>query len=193
MKDCIELESKYKGEVESRLKEESTWKQPRWNNTVISLLGDACQNLEKKKMQVTMSLNEKKKKLEDLLSVHQETTVFIEAELEARSVMLQRVKDKVINDKKELAKLDMKKQASAEKAAEELFAMAEMLEKDLNDKGKKEELTKIRDHRKKLQDLDRQLRLAERREKFGSKDGEDEKCVILWVSCSFFIISIWIS
>ena len=130
-------------------------------------------------MQVTMLLNAEKKKLIELLSVHQETTVFIEAELEARKEMLQRVKEKVVNDKKELAKLDMKKQATAEKAAEELFAMAEMLEKDLSDKGKKEELAKIRDHRKKLQDLDRQLRLAERREKFGSKDGEDGNCVVL--------------
>ncbi len=145
----------------------------------LTIQGDACQNLEKKKMQVTVTLNEKKKKLEDLLSVHQETTVFIEAELEARNDMLQRVKDKVINDKKELAKLDMKKQASAEKAAEELFAMAELLEKDLSEKGKKEELAKIRDHRKKLQDLDRQLRLAERREKFGNKEGDDANCVIL--------------
>eukprot|EP00794_Sanderia_malayensis_P019956 gene19956-21910_t len=142
-------------------------------------IGDACQSLEKKKMQVTVSLNEKKKKLEELLSVHQETTVYIEAELEARNDMLQRVKEKVINDKKELAKLDMKKQASAEKAAEELFAMAEMLEKDLSEKGNKEELAKIRDHRKKLQDLDRQLRIAERKEKFGSKDADDANCVIL--------------
>ena len=126
-----------------------------------------------------MTLNAEKRKLEELVSVHRETTVFIEAELEARTGMLDRVKEKVVKDKKELAKLDMKKEASANKAAEELFAMVEMLEKDLSDKGKKEELAKIRDHRKKLQDLDRQLRIAEKREKFATKDGEDANCVIL--------------
>lgn len=145
----------------------------------FNIVGDACQSLEKKKMQVTMSLNQEKKKLEELVSVHRETTVFIEAELEARTLMLERVKEKVVNDKKELAKLDMKKQASAEKAAEELFSMVELLEKDLSEKGKKEELEKIRDHRRKLQELDRQLRIAEKREKFATKDGEDANCVIL--------------
>ena len=134
-------------------------------------------------MQITMALNEEKKKLEDLLSVHKETTVFIEAELEARASMLERVKEKVVNDKKELAKLDMKKQASADKAAEEaaqeLFAKVELLERDLSEEGKKEELEKIRESRRRLQELDRQLRLAERREKFTTKDGEDANCIIL--------------
>ena len=115
-------------------------------------------------MEISTVLNQEKKKLENLLSVHKETTVFIEAELEARNSMLERVKEKVVNDKKELAKLDMKKQESEDKAAEELFAMAEMLEKELSDNGKKEELEKIRDHRRKLQELDRQLRLAEKRD-----------------------------
>eukprot|EP00112_Aurelia_sp_Birch-Aquarium-sp1_P000611 Seg1058.2 transcript_id=Seg1058.2/GoldUCD/mRNA.D3Y31 product="Kinesin-like protein KIF16B" protein_id=Seg1058.2/GoldUCD/D3Y31 len=142
-------------------------------------IGDACQSLEKKKMQCTMTLNAEKKKLEELVSVHRETTVFIEAELEARMGMLDLVKEKVVKDKKELAKLDMKKEASANKAAEELFAMVEMLEKDLSEKGNKEELAKIRDHRKKLQDLDKQLRIAEKREKFATKDGEDANCTIL--------------
>ena len=122
-------------------------------------------------MEISTVLNQEKKKLENLLSVHKETTVFIEAELEARNSMLERVKEKVVNDKKELAKLDMKKQESEDKAAEELFAMAEMLEKELSDNGKKEELEKIRDHRRKLQELDRQLRLAEKR---------DANCFILW-------------
>jgi len=119
--------------------------------------------------------------------VHDETKEFIEAELNGRKEILKLSKEKVMKDKKELAKLDMKQQKTASKAAEELFMMAEVLEKELSDSGKKEELAKIKDHRRKLQELDRQLRLAERKERFaanssGGADGTanpDEQCVIL--------------
>ena len=90
-------------------------------------------------------------------------------------------KEKVVKDKRELAKLDMKQQQTATKAAEELFMLAEVLEKELAESGKKEELAKIKDHRKKLQELDRQLRLAERRERIAGEEGPDgnQQCAIL--------------
>ena len=141
-------------------------------------IGEQCHDLERKKTKITESLESEKKKLANLTAVHQETKEFIEAELQAREEMLKKVKDKVINDKRELAKLDMKQHETAAKAAEELFMMAEVLEKELSENGKKDELSRIREHRQKLQELDRQLRLAERKEKFG-KDGDDNQCVLL--------------
>jgi len=128
-------------------------------------VGDECQNLERKKMQITVALNQEKKKLEDLRTVHRETTVFIEAELEARTSMLDRVKEKVINDQKELAKLDMKKQAFGNKRVEELIAIVNSLEddvgSDMSDEGRKEALGKILDSKRRLQELDRQRKLAD--------------------------------
>ena len=116
-------------------------------------------------MQITVALNQEKKKLEDLRTVHRETTVFIEAELEARTSMLDRVKEKVINDQKELAKLDMKKQAFGNKRVEELIAIVNSLEddvgSDMSDEGRKEALGKILDSKRRLQELDRQRKLAD--------------------------------
>ena len=116
-------------------------------------------------MQITVALNQEKKKLEDLRTVHRETTVFIEAELEARTSMLDRVKEKVINDQKELAKLDMKKQAFGNKRVDELIAIVNSLEddvgSDMSDEGRKEALGKILDSKRRLQELDRQRKLAD--------------------------------
>ena len=116
-------------------------------------------------MQITVALNQEKKKLEELRTVHRETTVFIEAELEARTSMLDRVKEKVINDQKELAKLDMKKQAFGNKRVEELIAIVNSLEddvgSDMSDEGRKEALGKILDSKRRLQELDRQRKLAD--------------------------------
>ena len=144
-------------------------------------IGLESQDLETRKLKITTCLEAERSKLAELQKVHDETREFIEAELAGRKEMLKRVKEKVIKDKKELAKLDMKQQQTAAEAAEELFMMAEVLEKELTESGKKEELAKIKDHRKKLQELDRQLRLAERRERL-ALDGstpDGQQCVIL--------------
>ena len=144
-------------------------------------IGEKYQDLESKKTNINISLGIERKKLAELTAVHEETKAFIEAELNGRREILKLSKEKVSKDKRELAKLDMKQQQTAAKAAEELFMMAELLEKELADSGKKEELKKIKDHRKKLQELDRQLRLAERRERFTGDVGPDgtQQCVIL--------------
>lgn len=147
-------------------------------------IGASCQGLERKKSAVIEKLEKERKKLSELMAVHDETREFIEAELNGRKQILKLSKEKVVKDKKELARLDMKQQKTASNAAEELFRMAEVLEKELEDSGKKEELAKIKGHRRKLQELDRQLRLAERKERFtGGGDpalGPDgQQCVIL--------------
>jgi len=143
-------------------------------------INDKRQELENKKERVNDSLDKERKKLAELVAVHDETKEFIEAELNGRKEILKLSKEKVIKDKRELAKLDQKQQHTASKAAEELFLMAEVLEKELAESGKKEELTKIKDHRKKLQELDRQLRLAERRERVTGELGPDgQQCIIL--------------
>lgn len=132
-----------------------------------------CQKLEQKKTELTDKIDTERKKLNELTAVHDETKEFIEAELNGRKEILKLSKEKVVRDKKELAKLDMKQQKTATKAAEELFMMAEVLEKELAESGKKEELAKIKDHRRKLQELDRQLRLAERKERFTANNGAE--------------------
>lgn len=143
-------------------------------------LNEALKDLDIKKSKVNDALTAERKKLSELTAVHEETREFIEAELNGRKEILKLTKEKVVKDKKELAKLDMKQQQTATKAAEELFMMAEVLEKELAESGKKEELSKIKDHRKKLQELDRQLRLAERRERFAGDVGPDgQQCTIL--------------
>ena len=145
------------------------------------VIGEKYQDLESKKMTINIGLEVERKKLAELTAVHAETKEYIEAELNGRREILKLSKDKVVKDKRELAKLDMKQQQTATQAAEELFMMAEVLEKELADSGKKEELKKIRDHRKKLQELDRQLRVAERRERFSGDVGPDgaQQCVVL--------------
>lgn len=151
-------------------------------------IGSKCQDLERKKSEAIEKLDAERKKLSELMAVHDETKEYIEAELNGRKEILKLSKEKVVKDKKELAKLDMKQQKTATKAAEELFMMAEVLEKELAESGKKEELAKIKDHRRKLQELDRQLRLAERKERFagaGAMGGDPtigpdgQQCVIL--------------
>ena len=144
-------------------------------------IGEQYQNLESKKEAGQLALETERKKLSDLVSVHEETREYIEAELNGRKEILKLSKEKVVKDKRELAKLNMKQQQTASKAAEELFMLAEVLEKELAESGKKEELTKIKDHRKKLQELDRQLRLAERRERIAGEEGSDgnQQCNIL--------------
>ena len=149
-------------------------------------IGEKCQELEQQKNELSEKISTERKKLTELMAVHDETKEFIEAELNGRKEILKLSKEKVMRDKKELAKLDMKQQKTATKAAEELFMMAEVLEKELADSGKKEELAKIKDHRRKLQELDRQLRLAERKERFTSNNGAEgmtgpdgQQCVIL--------------
>lgn len=144
-------------------------------------IGEQYQELEINKEKITICLNTERENLAKLIAVHEETKEFIEAELNGRREILKLSKEKVVKDKRALAKLDMKQQKTASKAAEELFMMAEVLEKELAESGKKEELTKIKDHRKKLQELDRQLRLAERRERFTGEVGPDgaQQCAIL--------------
>ena len=146
-------------------------------------LGEQYREIESKKESINNALSSEREKLATLIAVHEETKEYIDAELNGRKEILKLSKDKVVKDKRELAKLDMKQQKTASKAAEELFMMAEVLENELAESGKKEELTKIKDHRKKLQELDRQLRLAERRERFtgdGAVDGDGaQQCTIL--------------
>lgn len=148
-------------------------------------IGEKCQDLERKKTELSDKIDDQRKKLSELVAVHDETKEYIEAELNGRKEILKLSKEKVVKDKKELAKLDMKQQKTATKAAEELFMMAEVLEKELAESGKKEELAKIKDHRRKLQELDRQLRLAERKERFtspaadGMTGADGQQCVIL--------------
>ncbi|XP_048586008.1 kinesin-like protein KIF16B isoform X2 [Nematostella vectensis] len=143
------------------------------------MIGEAVKDLEKHKSQVNQTLEHERKKLVDLESVHKETLEHIEHELEARTEMLHRVKDKVQKDKRQLAKLDVRQQRCAAKAAEELFMMADLLEKEMSDKGKTEELMKIKEHRKKLQDLDRQLRMAERKERGGRGEDDQNSCTLI--------------
>ena len=159
-------------EMEEKYKEEQ--------KSAENKLNEALKDLDIKKSKVNDALTAERKKLSELTAVHEETREFIEAELNGRKEILKLTKEKVVKDKKELAKLDMKQQQTATKAAEELFMMAEVLEKELAESGKKEELSKIKDHRKKLQELDRQLRLAERRERFAGDVGPDgQQCTIL--------------
>ena len=130
-------------------------------------IGEAVKELENRKARVNQMLEQERKKLGELEDVHKETLEFVEAELEQRTVMLHRVKDKVQKDKLQLTKLDVRQQRAAARAAEELFLMADVLEKEMTDKGKAEELAKIREHRKRLQELDKQLRSAGRKGRGG--------------------------
>lgn len=144
-------------------------------------IGEAVEELEKRKARVNAVLTQERKKLGEMESVHKETLDFIERELEERSGILQRVKEKVGKDKKTLSKLDARQQRVAAKAAEELFMMAEILEKEMTEKGKFDELAKIKEHRKRLQELDKQLKLAERKEK-GARVGvgdDANQCMLL--------------
>lgn len=158
--------------------EEKYRKEQKQNELTI---GEQYQKLEATKETIQRDLETERKKLSELVSVHEETREYIEAELNGRKEILKLSKEKVVKDKRELAKLDMKQQQTATKAAEELFMLAEVLEKELAESGKKEELAKIKDHRKKLQELDRQLRLAERRERIAGEEGPDgnQQCTIL--------------
>lgn len=144
-------------------------------------IGEAVEELEKRKARVNAVLTQERSKLGEMESVHKETLDFIERELEERSGILQRVKEKVSKDKKTLAKLDARQQRVAAKAAEELFMMAEVLEKEMTAKGKFDELAKIKEHRKRLQDLDKQLKMAERKEKNARLGVGDDanQCVLL--------------
>ena len=148
---------------------------------IETYMSEKYKSVERQKEVISAILEVERKKLSEIVTVHAETRDFIEAELNGREELLKLSKEKVVKDKRELAKLDMKHKQTASMAAEELFMMAEVLEKELADSGKKEELNKIKDHRKKLQELDRQLRLAERRERSTDATGtsEDEKCTIL--------------
>ena len=142
---------------------------------------ESVKELEKRKARVNAVLTQERSKLGEMESVHKETLDFIERELEERTGILQRVKEKVGKDKRTLAKLDARQQRVAAKAAEELFMMAEVLEKEMTAKGKFDELAKIKDHRKRLQDLDKQLKMAERKEKnarLGVGD-DNQQCVLL--------------
>ncbi|KAK2567739.1 Kinesin-like protein KIF16B [Acropora cervicornis] len=143
-------------------------------------IGEAVQELEKRKGSVNQMLDGERRKLADLEAVHKETLEHVEQELEQRSEILHRVKDKVQKDKRQLAKLDVRQQRCAAKAAEELFLMADLLEKEMSDKGKTDELNRIKEQRKKLQDLDKQLRMAEKRERrSGGDDDQNQQCVLL--------------
>ncbi|XP_068717319.1 kinesin-like protein KIF16B [Montipora capricornis] len=143
-------------------------------------IGEAVQELEKRKASVNQMLDAERRKLSDLEAVHKETLEHVEQELEQRSEILHRVKDKVQKDKRQLAKLDVRQQRCAAKAAEELFVMADLLEKEMSDKGKTDELNRIKEQRKKLQELDKQLRMAEKREKrSGGDDEQNQQCVLL--------------
>ncbi|XP_028398519.1 kinesin-like protein KIF16B isoform X2 [Dendronephthya gigantea] len=145
-------------------------------------IGESVEELEKRKARVNAILTQERSKLGEMESVHKETLDFIERELEERSGILQRVKEKVGKDKRTLAKLDARQQRVAAKAAEELFMMAEILEKEMTAKGKFDELAKIKEHRKRLQDLDKQLKMAERKEKnarLGVGDDNNQQCVLL--------------
>ena len=128
-------------------------------------IGEAVEELEKRKAKVNAVLTQERARLGEMESVHKETLDFIERELEERSGILQRVKEKVSKDKRTLDKLDARQQRVAAQAAEELFMMAEILEKEMTAKGKFDELAKIKEHRKRLQDLDKQLKIAERKER----------------------------
>ena len=142
-------------------------------------IGEAVQELEKRKVTVNHMLENERRKLADLEAVHKETLEHVEQELEQRSEILHRVKEKVQMDKRQLAKLDVRQQRCAAKAAEELFLMADLLEKEMSDKGKTDELIKIKEHRKKLQDLDKQLRMAEKRERNSrGDDDQNPPCVL---------------
>lgn len=143
-------------------------------------IGEAVQELEKRKSSVNQMLEAERRKLADLEAVHKETLEHVEQELEQRSEILHRVKDKVQKDKRQLAKLDVRQQRCAAKAAEELFVMADLLEKEMSDKGKTDELIRIKEQRKKLQELDKQLRMAEKREKNSRGDDEQNpQCALL--------------
>lgn len=143
-------------------------------------IGEAVQELEKRKSSVNQMLETERRKLSDLEAVHKETLEHVEQELEQRSEILHRVKDKVQKDKRQLAKLDVRQQRCAAKAAEELFLMADLLEKEMSDKGKTDELIRIKEQRKKLQELDKQLRMAEKRERNSRGDDEQNpQCVLL--------------
>ena len=143
-------------------------------------IGEAVQDLEKRKSSVNQLLEAERRKLADLEAVHKETLEHVEQELEQRSEILHRVKDKVQKDKRQLAKLDVRQQRCAAKAAEELFLMADLLEKEMSDKGKTDELIRIKEQRKKLQELDKQLRMAEKREKNSrGDDAENPQCILL--------------
>ncbi|CAB4019103.1 kinesin KIF16B [Paramuricea clavata] len=145
-------------------------------------IGEAVEELEKRKARVNAVLTQERSKLGQMESVHKETLDFTERELEERSGILQRVKEKVGKDKRTLAKLDARQQRVAAKAAEELFMMAEVLEKEMTAKGKFDELAKIKEHRKRLQDLDKQLKMAERKEKssrLGVGGDDANQCVLL--------------
>lgn len=142
-------------------------------------IGEAVQELEKRKGTVNQLLETERRKLADLEAVHKETLEHVEQELEQRSEILHRVKDKVQKDKRQLAKLDVRQQRCAAKAAEELFLMADLLEKEMSDKGKTDELLRIKEQRKKLQELDKQLRMAEKRERTSRDDQENQQCILL--------------
>lgn len=142
-------------------------------------IGEAVQELEKRKGTVNQLLETERRKLADLEAVHKETLEHVEQELEQRSEILHRVKDKVQKDKRQLAKLDVRQQRCAAKAAEELFLMADLLEKEMSDKGKTDELLRIKEQRKKLQELDKQLRMAEKRERTSRDDQENQQCTLL--------------
>ena len=145
-------------------------------------IGEAVQDLEKRKARVNQNLEQERKKLTELEAVHKETLEHVEDELGQRTEILHRVKDKVQKDKRQLAKLDVRQQRCASKAAEELFLMAELLEKEMTDRGKSDELAKIKEHRKRLQELDRQLKMAERKERGGRGGGDEEQqCMLYWL------------
>lgn len=136
--------------------------------------------MEKRKASVNQLLETERRKLSDLEAVHKETLEHVEQELGQRSEILHRVKDKVQKDKRQLAKLDVRQQRCAAKAAEELFLMADLLEKEMSDKGKTDELIRIKEQRKKLQELDKQLRMAEKREKNSrGDDDQNPQCILL--------------
>ncbi|XP_046847868.1 kinesin-like protein KIF16B [Xenia sp. Carnegie-2017] len=144
-------------------------------------ISEAVEELEKRKASVNVALTQERSKLGEMESVHKETLDFIERELEERSGILRRVKEKVMKDKRTLAKLDARQQRVAAKAAEELFMMAEVLEKEMTAKGKFDELAKIKEHRKRLQDLDKQLKIAEKKEKNSRLGVGDDanQCVLI--------------
>lgn len=144
-------------------------------------ISEAVEELEKRKASVNVALTQERSKLGEMESVHKETLDFIERELEERSGILRRVKEKVMKDKRTLAKLDARQQRVAAKAAEELFMMAEVLEKEMTAKGKFDELAKIKEHRKRLQDLDKQLKIAEKKEKNSRLGVADDanQCVLI--------------
>uniref|UniRef100_T2M7P5 Kinesin-like protein KIF16B n=1 Tax=Hydra vulgaris TaxID=6087 RepID=T2M7P5_HYDVU len=160
-----ELEEKYRNEQKQ----------------IETYMSEKYKSIERQKEAIVTDLEIERKKLSEIVTVHAETREFIEAELNGREEILKLSKEKVIKDKRELAKLDMKYKKRTSIGAEELFVMAEVLEKELADSGKKDELNKIKDHRKKLQELDRQLKLAEQRERSADATGtsDEEKCTLL--------------